>query len=210
VAELLIMLGLLLFSAGTMAYWEAWACMMIYLVGGALVMVYLWAYDIALLERRLRKKEKDAKQSLIRKIGRLVTFPLYIVPGLDHRFGWSHVPTVVVVVADVVILLAHAWVFLVFRTNSYASRVIEVDAGQRLISTGPYAIVRHPMYLGLVVANLSIPLALGSWWAVLTVPPLIGILVARALNEERMLLKELAGYREYTQITRHRLIPYVW
>jgi protein-S-isoprenylcysteine O-methyltransferase Ste14 len=204
------MMALLLFSAGTVAYWEAWACMMIYFVGGALVMVYLWAYDVALLERRLRKKEKDGKQILIRKVGRLVTLPLYIVPGLDHRFGWSHVPVVDVIAADVVILLAHAWVLLVFRTNSYASRVIEVDASQQLISTGPYAIVRHPMYLGLVVANLSIPLALGSWWAVLTVPPLIGILVARALNEERMLLKELAGYREYTQITRHRLIPYVW
>ena len=204
------MLALLLFSAGTVAYWEAWACMMIYFFGGALIMVYLWAYDVALLERRLRKKEKDAKQCFIRKVGRLVTLPVYIVPGLDHRFGWSHVPMVAVVVADVVFLLAHAWVLLVFRTNSYASRVIEVDASQQLISTGPYAIVRHPMYLGLVVANLSIPLALGSWWAVMTLPPLIGILIARALNEERLLVKELEGYRDYTQVTKYRLIPGVW
>jgi protein-S-isoprenylcysteine O-methyltransferase Ste14 len=210
VVELLIPLALLLLAAGTLDYREAWAWIGVYSVGGTLVLLYLSVNDRELLERRLRKNEIDPRQRLIRKVWIVFTLPFFIVPGLDQRFGWSHVPVVAVVVANVAFLLAQAWVVLVFKTNSFASRVIEVDTSQRVIRSGPYAVVRHPMYLGMLVFYVSTPLALGSWWAVMTVPPPVGILVARALSEERLLLEELEGYREYTQISRHRLIPGVW
>lgn len=210
VAEFLCFLALLLLSAGSMTYWEAWALMVLYLVAGMLVMMYLFANDPKLLERRMKRKEKDPKQSLIRKVGLVCTLPVFVVPGLDRRLGWSHVPVVAVLVADVFVLLTYAWFILVVRENNHASRVIEVEPGQRVVRTGPYAIVRHPMYLGSLVFYLLAPVALGSWWAVMTVLPLAAVLVARIRNEERLLAKELGGYREYTQVTQYRLIPCVW
>jgi protein-S-isoprenylcysteine O-methyltransferase Ste14 len=115
-----------------------------------------------------------------------------------------------VLVADVFVLLTYAWFILVVRENNHASSVIEAEPGQRVVRTGPYAIVRHPMYLGSLVFYLLAPVALGSWWAVMTVLPLAAVLVARIRNEERLLAKELGGYREYTQVTQYRLIPCVW
>jgi protein-S-isoprenylcysteine O-methyltransferase Ste14 len=209
VAEFLIQLALLLLSAGTVAYWQAWTLMGLYLVAGTLVQIYL-AANPELLERRSKSKEKDPRQGLIRKVGFLFHLTAYVVPGLDFRFKWSHVPVALVLLADVVVLLTFVWYILVVRENSFASRVIEVVQGQRVVRTGPYAIVRHPMYLGSIIFFFVTPIALGSWWAMITALPLAAALVARIRNEERLLSKELEGYLEYAQITKYRLIPCVW
>jgi protein-S-isoprenylcysteine O-methyltransferase Ste14 len=134
----------------------------------------------------------------------------FVVPGFDHRLGWSSVPAWLVVVADALVLAGYLIFFLTVRENSFASRVIEVEDGQRVISTGPYAVVRHPMYTGIALMMVFAPLALGSWWAVipaLTTPP---FLMLRILDEEEALVAQLPGYTEYTQRVRWRLIPGVW
>jgi protein-S-isoprenylcysteine O-methyltransferase Ste14 len=210
VAGFLILAAMLLLSAGTAAYWEAWAYISVLFVPMALVFVYLLVNDPQLLERRMKTKEKDAKQTLIVKLGSVCYVFALLVPGLDRRFELSHVPGAVVVVADVIVLLGYGWCTLVLRENRYASRVVEVETGQRVVTTGPYEIVRHPMYLGVLVMFLFTPVALGSWWAVIPALPLVAVLVARIRNEEQLLAKELKGYREYIQTTRYRLIPGVW
>ena len=210
VTEFVVSLALLLLSAGTMRYWEAWVLRVLHLLGGTLVWRYLFTSDPKLAARRMQKKEKDLKQSVIRKVGVVCTLPALVVPGLDRRFGWSHVPVIAVLIADGIVLLTFVWFILVVRENNHASRVIEVEVDQRVVRTGPYAIVRHPMYLGSLVFYLFAPVALGSWWAAMTVLPLAAVLVARIWNEERLLNQELAGYREYSQLVKYRLIPWVW
>ena len=132
---------------------------------------------------------------------------MIIIPGLDHRFGWSHVPVAVVLAGDGLVVIGLYIVFLVFRENSYTSGVIEVASDQRVISTGPYRIVRHPMYAGALVMLLGMPLALGSAWGVLVCLPLAAAIIVRLIDEERYLARHLAGYAEYRERTRHRLIP---
>jgi protein-S-isoprenylcysteine O-methyltransferase Ste14 len=210
VAGFIILWAMLFLSAGTMAYWEAWTYMSVLFVPMALAFVYLLVKDPQLLARRMKTREKDAEQSLIVKLGTVCYVLAFLVPGLDRRFELSHVPGTVVVVADVIVLLGYGWCALVLRENRYASRVVEVETGQRIVTTGPYAIVRHPMYLGVLVMFLSTPVALGSWWAVMLALPLVAVLIARIRNEEQLLAKELQGYREYIQTTRYRLVPGVW
>jgi protein-S-isoprenylcysteine O-methyltransferase Ste14 len=206
VAGSIILLAMLLLPAGTVAYWEAWAYMAVLFVPITLVLIYLLRNDPELLERRMRTKEKDAEQALIVKLGSVSYVLAFLLPGFDRRFGWSLVPAAAVVVADVLVLLGYGLFILVLRENSYASRLVEVEQGQRVVTTGPYAIVRHPMYLGMLVMFLSTPVALGSWWAVIPALPLVAILVARIRNEEKLLEK----YQEYTQITKYHLIPGIW
>lgn len=155
-------------------------------------------------------KEKEAEQGLVIELAWACLLFAVVLPGLDHRFGWSHVPVVAVVGADVLVLLAYGLIVRVFRENSHASRIVEVEQGQRVITTGPYAIVRHPMYVGVLVMYLCMPVALGSWWAVIPALPLVPILVARIRNEEQVLAEGLAGYREYMRATAYRLLPGVW
>jgi protein-S-isoprenylcysteine O-methyltransferase Ste14 len=210
VAGSIILLAMLLLPAGTVAYWEAWAYMAVLFVPITLVLIYLLRNDPELLERRMRTKEKDAEQALIVKLGSVSYVLAFLLPGVDRRVGWSLVPAAAVVVADVLVLLGYGLFILVLRENSYASRLVEVEQGQRVVTTGPYAIVRHPMYLGMLVMFLSTPVALGSWWAVIPALPLVAILVARIRNEEKLLVKELEKYQEYTQITKYHLIPGIW
>lgn len=210
VAGFVVVLGALLLSAGTVAYWEAWAYMAVLFVPVMLMLIYLLKNDPALLERRMRMKEKDAGQSLIIKLASVCYALVFLVPGFARRFGWSNVPVAGVIVADVFVLVGYGIFVQVLRENSYASRVIEVEQGQSVITTGPYSIVRHPMYVAMVVMYLATPVALGFWWGVISALPLVAALVARILNEERMLMKELKGYPEYVQTTRYRLIPGVW
>lgn len=206
----IILMAMLLLSAGTMAYWEAWTYITVLLVPLIFVFAYLLVNDPKLLERRMRTKEKDAKQTRIVLSGSVSYVLTFLVSGFDRRFGLSHVPIAAVIVADVLVFLGYSIFIRVLRENSYASRVIEVEEGQRVVTTGPYSIVRHPMYLAVLVMYLFTPVALGSWWALIAALPLIGVLVARIRNEEQQLLKELKGYQEYTQITKYRLIPGVW
>jgi len=129
---------------------------------------------------------------------------------LDKRFGWSNVPFELVVAADIVVVLGYGLIFLVFKENSFAGRTIKVEKGQKVISTGPYSIIRHPMYLGVLFMYLATPIALGSYWAILPFLLTIPMLAYRIRNEEKVLGRELKGYMEYCKKVRFHLIPNVW
>jgi protein-S-isoprenylcysteine O-methyltransferase Ste14 len=206
-----IFLGLMLFlPAGSLDYWQAWIYCGILFIPMFFVVFYFLRKDPELLERRMRMKEKEEKQKTIQILGIIIFFIGFIIPGLDYRYHWSNVPVSLVIAANAIVLSGYIFVFSVLRENSYASRIIEVEKGQKVITTGPYAIVRHPMYLGVLVMYLFTPLALGSYWAILFFLPLIPLLVSRLLNEEEVLARELPGYQEYCQKTRYHLIPFIW
>jgi len=205
-----LLLAMFFLPAGTFAYWEAWVYLTVLLVPMVLVLIYLLRNDPELLERRMRMSEKESEQKLIVRISYLYCLLVFLLPGLDKRFGWSNVPVVVVIVADVLVLVGYGMFFLALRENRYASRIIEVEQEQKVISSGPYAIVRHPMYVGVSLIYIFSPLALGSYWATIPSLLIIPLLVARIRNEESVLGRELKGYKEYMQKTTYRLIPGIW
>jgi protein-S-isoprenylcysteine O-methyltransferase Ste14 len=206
-----LILGAILFgSAGTLRYWQAWVYLAITLIPMGLAVGHLIRTDPQLLERRLKAREERAAQSVLQKVGAVAWLALLLIPGLDQRFAWSSVPAIVVLAGDALVLLGYLLFVRVLRENSYASRVIEVQEGQSVITTGPYAMVRHPMYLAVFVMLCASPFALGSYWALIpaAVTPLI--LILRIGDEEAMLLAALPEYRSYVERTRRRLIPGVW
>ncbi|HSQ94333.1 MAG TPA: isoprenylcysteine carboxylmethyltransferase family protein [Methanoregula sp.] len=204
-------LGLLFFvPAGTTDYWEAWVYCAVLLVPFLLVLAWLLKKDPELLARRLRLDEKEPAQKRIVRVAGVLFLIGLIIPGLDHRYGWSDIPVAVVLAADVLVILGYTLIFLVLRENPFASRVVDVEPGQTVIATGPYAMVRHPMYLGASIMWLATPVALGSLWALPFFFLIPVILVWRILNEEEVLLRELPGYREYVQTVRYRLVPGIW
>ena len=196
--------------AGTIAYWEAWVVLAILVIPMGLGFIYWFRKDPGLLERRSKTSEKETEQKLIIQLLSLLFVLTFLVPGFDRRFGWSDVPWLVVLLADILLLCGYGICFLVVSQNRFASRTVETEHGQHVISTGLYAIVRHPMYSGVALMCLSLPVALGSYWAIIPAVLIIPVLVARIVNEERVLLKDLEGYQEYVQKTRYRLIPGVW
>jgi len=207
----IILTGVLLFlPAGTFLYWQAWVYMAIIFIPMLFVMRYMLRRDPELLEKRLRMKETSNKQSIIMKFMFILYALSFIIPGLDKRYNWSSVPPTIVIVSNIIVLAGYLLVFLTFRENRYASRIIEVQEDQEVVTTGPYSIVRHPMYLGAMIMLIFTPLALGSYWAFFSVVLLMVALVARILNEENFLLRELKGYREYVKKIRYRLIPGIW
>jgi protein-S-isoprenylcysteine O-methyltransferase Ste14 len=207
----IVVLGLVFFlSAGTFKYWHAWVYCGILFIPMSFVLFYLLKNDPALLERRMRTKEEARPQKLVIKLATFVYAFAFLIPGFDYRFKWSSVPIALVITSDIVVFLGYLLFFLVLKENSYASRVVEVEKGQKVISSGPYAFIRHPLYLAVVIMFLFSPIALGSFWAMITVIPLPLLLAFRIKDEERLLIKELVGYQEYTQRVRYRLIPKIW
>ena len=196
--------------AGTFAYWQAWTYMGVVLIPMLFVMVYMLRNAPELLARRLQMRERERTQKGVIGFGILFLFGAFLVPGFDRRWGWSTMPWWVVVAADLLVLLGYAMIFRVFRENQYTSRTVQVEQGQQVISTGPYAAVRHPMYVGVLVFYLASPIALGSWWAFLPAAVILPILVVRILNEEQVLERDLPGYKEYKLKTRYRLLPGIW
>lgn len=197
-------------TAGTWAYWEAWVYLAILFTPIFAVMAYLIRNDPDLLQRRLQLKERRVEQKNILKFSYPLFLLAFLLPGFDKRFGWSNVSVGAIIMADILVLLGYGIFFLVLRENSYASRIIEVQAGQKVISSGPYAIVRHPMYLGVMLLYIFSPLALGSWLSMIPSLLLIPILVLRIRDEEKALEEGLEGYKEYVQKTRYHLIPGIW
>lgn len=206
-----IVMGLILFgTAGSLYYWQAW----IYLLtlGGLVTVtgVYLIRNDPALFERRMRMKERETVQKKIILSSFLYIGLLFILPALNFRFGWTVTPVWVVILGDILIAIGYRGFYLVLRENSFASRVIEVEQGQKVISSGPYAKVRHPMYQGVILIYAFTPLALGCWWMVLPALSIIPILAIRIRNEEEVLARDLPGYDAYLQKVKYRLMPRVW
>jgi protein-S-isoprenylcysteine O-methyltransferase Ste14 len=207
----LVVLGAILFlPAGTFDYWQGWVYIFVLFVPVVFVVRWLVRHDPALLERRMRTREREAPQRIVILLSFVWFFLVFLIPGFDRRFGWSQMPAWVAIASDMLILIGYLTIFAVFRENSYASRVVEVERQQKVISTGPYSIVRHPMYLGTVLMYVFTPLALGSWWAIIPAPLIIPLLAARIGNEEAVLCRELKGYKDYMQKVRYRLIPGVW
>ena len=196
--------------AGTWDYWQAWVYMGLLLAPMFFALAYFLKKDPELLERRMRMREQRSEQRKLIKFSSIFFVLAYLLPGFDRRFGWSDMPLGVVIAADVCILLGYLIVFRVMQINSFASRVIEITSGQKVIDSDLYAIVRHPMYVGAILLYCASPLALGSYWAAIPGLVVIPVLIARIKDEESVLDKELPGYLEYKQKTKYRLLPFIW
>jgi len=211
---LAVVMGLLLFiSAGTIHYWQAWVYLAIFMGASLLTTLYLMKKDPALLKRRMRggpTAEKRRKQKLIMLCTSIGFIALLVVPALDYRFRWSAMPLYFVIVGDVLVLIGFYFIFLVYKENPFTSATIEVAREQKVISTGPYAIVRHPMYASALLYLVGTPLALGSFWGLLPFLAMTPFLIWRLYDEESFLAGNLSGYAEYQKKVRHRLIPFIW
>ena len=211
---LAIVMGLLLFvSAGTAHYWQAWAYLAVFFGASLLTTRYLMKRNPALLKRRLKggpTAEKEKTQKIIMMLAMFSFAASLILPAIDHRLGWSHVPTAAVILGDLLIVVAYLDFYFVFRENTYSASTIQIAEDQKVISTGPYAIVRHPMYSGALLLMLGIPLALGSWWGLLMLVLAVAGILWRLVDEERFLARNLTGYADYTNAVQYRLIPFIW
>jgi protein-S-isoprenylcysteine O-methyltransferase Ste14 len=212
-ALLAVMAALVFIPAGTLDYWQAWTFLAVYFASSLAIGLYLMKKDPALMERRMRGgpiAEKEPAQKIIMAFTSAGFIGLLVVPAFDHRFAWSHMSPYAAVTGDLLLGLGWLAILFVFKENTFSSATIELAPGQRAISTGPYAIVRHPMYAGALVMLLGVPIALGSWWGVLVIVAILPALIWRLIDEERFLARNLSGYVEYQDKTRYRLIPLVW
>ncbi len=213
-AFLMLVLALALFgSAGSLRFWQAWVYLAVFSLCTLLITAYLIRYDQRLLASRVKDgptAETRKSQQILQSLASLFFLSLFIVPGLDFRLHWSTVPAVVSLIADTFVVLGFLIVFLVFRENSYTSAIIEVSDQQQVITSGPYRVVRHPMYAGALLLLLFTPLALGSWVALPFALPLLLVIVVRLLDEERFLVENLSGYAGYREKVGYRLVPLIW
>jgi protein-S-isoprenylcysteine O-methyltransferase Ste14 len=210
----LALFGLALFwPAGTFDYWQAWLFLGIFVVLSAIYTVYVGVKTPEVLRRRMNAgptHESRPVQKVVSSGVALMFFALLVVSALDHRFGWSNVPTAVVLVGNVLVAVGLGISMLVVVQNNYAAANITVEADQKVVSTGLYGLVRHPMYTGGLIMLFGMPLALGSYWGLVAFLPCVLLLGARIFDEEKALTEELAGYCEYTEKVHSRLVPHVW
>ena len=210
----LVVFGLILFfPAGTFDYWQAWVFLVVIVLSAWIPTIYLERKNPVVLERRMRggpAAETRTAQKVVIGGLYLSLAAMVVVSVLDHRFGWSPVPTAICLVGDVLVAVGLGVVVLVIIQNSYAAATVQVEAGQKVVCTGLYGLVRHPMYTGNVIMMVGIPLALGSYWGLVFVVPGLIVLASRIRDEEKLLQEELDGYREYTQKVRYRLMPCMW
>ena len=206
-----LLVGLLIFlPAGTLDFSKGWL-MMGLLFGPMFVAgLVMLAKSPVFLEKRLDVKEKRSTQQGVVKLSGLMFIAGFVVAGLDFRFGWSQMPKAVTVAASVLFLLAYLLYAEVMRENAYLSRTIQVEEGQTVVSTGLYGIVRHPMYMATLLLFLVMPLVLGSWWALIPFAFYPAIIISRLKDEEELLTRELAGYEEYKEKVKYRIIPFIW
>lgn len=208
-----IVMALMLFlPAWTVRFWQAWVYWLLFSGLSTAITLHFLKHDPGLVERRLKvgpTAEREKSQKIIQMLTAILWCALLIVPGIERRFHPSRVPAALVLVGDALVAVGYYIVFLTLRENRWAAGIIEVQPGQRVISTGPYGIVRHPMYSGAALMVLATPLALGSLWAFVCAVLLCGNIAVRLLEEERYLAKNLPGYEGYCRKVRYRLIPFV-
>lgn len=211
---LLVVLGIALFlPAQTIYYLQAWIYLLVFAILVILITTYLFINDKSLLERRVKATpvaETRMSQKIIQSFASIFFCGMFILSGFDYRFKWSKVPIYISIIAEILIILGFLIVFITFKENTFTSGVIEVDKDQKVISTGIYGVIRHPMYLGGLMVVIFSPFALGSYWAVICVIPLILVIIMRIFDEEKFLSETLSGYSDYIQKVHHRLIPYIW
>jgi protein-S-isoprenylcysteine O-methyltransferase Ste14 len=211
---LAVVMGLLLFvPAGTVRYWPGWAYLSIFFGAAALTTRYLMRHDPALLERRMKggpTAETRPAEKVIMLAASAGFIAVLVVSALDHRHAWSVVPPYGVLAGDGLVAIGFYFIFLVYRENTFTSATIEIAANQTVISTGPYAVVRHPMYASGMLYMFGTPLALGSYWGLVPLAAMLPFLIWRLFDEERMLSEHLPGYTDYQRKVRHRLLPGLW
>jgi len=213
VLGLICFIALIFGTAGTWNYWQGWVFLAVFAAATTGFTVYLAIYDKPLLERRMKAgpwHEKERSQKIIVSLVFVAFFATIILPVLDYRHGLSPVSPWVSIAGDAIIVFSFLAIFRVIRVNSWAASNIRVEADQKVINTGPYAHLRHPMYAGAMWLFVGIPLALGSWWSVALLIPLFPVLSWRLLDEEKILARDLPGYAEYMRRVKYRLVPYVW
>lgn len=206
---IVLILGAILFiPAGSFGFWEAWIWLGEFFLMMIFTGIYLNKKNPALLKRRMQFKEKEK----MTKIQSILNFYIlgYLVPGIDYRIHWSSVPVPIVIVSNIIVCMGLIIIILVFKENSYASTTIRIENEQYVISTGPYLIIRHPMYLGMLLIALFTPLALGSFWSIIPFLLSIPSTILRIKNEEKLLFENLPGYKDYCLKTRYRLVPLIW
>jgi protein-S-isoprenylcysteine O-methyltransferase Ste14 len=211
--SLVVFMAMLFIPAGTLQFWPGWLYGFIFAASTTAISVYFLKHDPKLVERRMKvgpAAEQRPAQKIIMAITLAGFILLIVLPGLDYRWHWSYIPPWLVLAANVVLALSFAIFFIVLKQNSYAASTIRVEADQPVVSTGLYAIVRHPLYSGALLLILVTPLALGSYWTLLVAFALIPVLMWRLLDEERFLKQNLPGYADYCRATRFRLIPLIW
>lgn len=200
-------------SAGNLIYWQGWLYWIVFFTNVTAISIYFIKKDPNLISSRVKvgpTAETKPSQKISQAFAAVFFVLLLLIPPLDFRFGWSNVPLFLVLLSDVFVTVGFAVVFLVFRQNTFASAIIEVKAEQKVISTGIYGVVRHPMYSGALLLLFFTPLALGSFWGLLAFFPMLAAICFRLSDEEKTLSINLKGYEEYCKKTRYRLIPYVW
>jgi protein-S-isoprenylcysteine O-methyltransferase Ste14 len=210
---LLAMAAMLFVPAWTLNYWQAWTFLAVFGGSGLATTVYLMKNDPKLLERRTQGgpiSEKETSQKIIQTITATGFVALLAVSALDHRFAWSPVPRYVPFVGDALVLFGMLIIFFVFKQNSFASSTIELAPEQKVITTGLYALVRHPMYMGAFFFLVGVPLSLGSLWALFMIVLMMPALIWRLVDEEKFLANNLAGYSEYQNKVSYRLVPFIW
>lgn len=210
---LAVMAALLFVSAGTLDYRQAWLFLAAFGLSSLVATVYLMIKDPRLLARRMHAgpgAETQTVQKIVMSAASAGFIALLVVSAIDHRFGWSHMFQRMAIGGDVLVLLGFTLVFLVIVENPFASATIELAADQRVVSTGLYALVRHPMYTAGLIYLIGIPIALGSWWGLIPIVLLVPALIWRLLDEEKFLAKNLPGSTEYTKTVKYRLLPLMW
>ena len=207
----LLLVDLLIFlPAGTLQYAYGWLFVGLLFIPMLIAGFVMFFKSPDFLAKRLDAKEKQATQKGVVALSGLMFIGVFVVAGLDYRFGWSQMHTAVTVVASVLFLVAYALYAEVMRENAYLSRTIKVEQGQTVVDTGLYGIVRHPMYMATILLFLMIPVVLGSWYALIPMAFYPAIIIVRLKDEEALLTRELSGYEEYKKKVKYRIIPFIW